>query len=161
MTLAQVRALECNGCGDCCDSRRTDGFWTWGRLPDDQFREFNDGNPLLIPLERVEGGWRDRPHDPQDAIELTPTRFRCAAFRPTEDGNGLCGIHDAPRPSKCGEFPVHGPDLEPELEEHGEVWLQTGSLPRCTWYNICVVPEGDSRLEATAPSDGESPSDVA
>jgi hypothetical protein len=29
VTLAQARALECNGCGDCCDTRRTDGYWAW------------------------------------------------------------------------------------------------------------------------------------
>ncbi|MDO9444355.1 MAG: hypothetical protein Q7K37_03495, partial [Dehalococcoidia bacterium] len=51
VTLEAARALECNGCGDCCDSRRTDGFWAWGTLPPDQYRE-QCGEPLIIPLER-------------------------------------------------------------------------------------------------------------
>ena len=37
MTLSEARSIECNGCGDCCDSRRTDGYWTWGSLPTDQY----------------------------------------------------------------------------------------------------------------------------
>jgi hypothetical protein len=149
MTLAQVRALECNGCGDCCDSRRTGGFWTWPALPEDQFAGLNDGAPLIIPLERAGDGWRDRPHRPDDALDLSGTRFRCAAFRPNADGGGLCGRHDQPRPSICGDFPVWGP-LEDDLEAHGDVPLPTGSLPRCTWYGITVAPEGDARLADAA-----------
>jgi Fe-S-cluster containining protein len=150
MTLATARAIECNGCGDCCDSRRTDGYWTWGSLPPDQFASLNNGEPLIIPLERRDGGeWVERPRGELDGAELSPTRFRCAAFQPQEDGRGLCGHHDRVRPERCGEFPVYEVHLEPELQAQGEVALNTSAFPRCSWYGVVVVPEGDPRITAT------------
>ena len=146
LTLDEARALECNGCGDCCDSRRTDGFWTWAALPPDGYRHLNRGDPLIIPLERVDQGWRDRAHVAEDDLDFSPTRFRCAAFVPLDDGNALCRIHDSERPRACGEFPVWGADIERDLEERGEAVLQTGSLPRCTWYGVVVVGDDDPRL---------------
>lgn len=152
LTLEAARAIECNGCGDCCDSRRTDGFWTWGSLPPDQFASLNDGQPLIIPLALVEGGaWRDRPRTDEDGRELSPTRFRCAAFQPQDDGRGLCGHHDRERPGRCGEFPVREPGIEEELAEHGEVALNTSAFPRCSWYRMTVVPEGDPRITDAPP----------
>lgn len=151
VTLDEARALECNGCGDCCDSRRTDGFWTWGELPEDQYRGISLDGPLIIPLERGDGGeWRDRDRLPSDALELSPTRFRCSAFRPRPDGGGLCGLHGRPRPPRCGEFPVWGAGLAEELAERGEVRLHTGAFPRCTWYGMYLVRDGDPRLELRA-----------
>lgn len=146
LTLAQARALECNGCGDCCDSRRTDGYWTWGGLPEHQYRDLNSGRPLIIPLARINGGWTDRAWEPSDRDELGPTRFRCEAFQPQPDGSGLCGIHDRERPAKCGQFPVYVVGLEDELAECGFVALATSAFPRCTWYGVIVMPEGDPRL---------------
>jgi Fe-S-cluster containining protein len=146
LTLEVARALECNGCGDCCDSRRTDGFWTWAALPADGYRDLNRGDPLIIPLERVDVGWRDRPHVAEDDLEFSPTRFRCAAFVPLDSGNALCRIHDSERPRACEQFPVWVPEVERDLEERGEAVLQTGSLPRCTWYGVVVVGDDDSRL---------------
>ncbi len=151
VTLDEARALECNGCGDCCDSRRTDGFWTWGELPEDQYREMSPRGPLIIPLERGgDGQWRDRDRLPSDAQELSPTRFRCTAFRPQPDGRGLCGLHDRPRPPRCREFPVWGAGLAEELAERGEVRLHTGAFPRCTWYGMYLVRDGDPGLERRA-----------
>lgn len=167
LTLDAARALECNGCGDCCDSRRTDGYWTWGTLPPDQFASLNNGAPLIIPLERApspEGsppsddagisadGWRDRPQNQADELELHPTRFRCAAFLPQPDGRGLCGNHDRPRPERCGEFPVRMPHIEQELAEVGEVALNTSAFPNCTWRRMTLVPHGDPRLDPLTPS---------
>ncbi len=151
LTLADARSLECNGCGDCCDSRRSDGYWAWGSLPPGQFRELNGGAPLIIPLERTGAGltaegWRDRPRTPEDGSELFPTRFRCRAFRPQPDGRGLCGHHDRERPDRCGEYPVHMPHIESELAELGEVVLNTSAFARCTWYRMVVVPVDDLRL---------------
>ena len=152
LTLEAARAIECNGCGDCCDSRRTDGFWTWGSLPPDQFASLNDGAPLIIPLEPVEAGsWRDRPRTDTDSGELSPTRFRCAAFLPQDDGRGLCGHHDRERPARCGEFPLHEPRLDDQLSELGEVALNTSAFPRCSWYGMIVVPEGDPRMTVASP----------
>ena len=151
ITLAHARALECNGCGDCCDSRRTDGYWTWGTLPPDQFASLNDGQPLIIPLERIEAPedgvtWRDRAPNQEDELELHPTRFRCAAFLPQPDGRGLCGHHDRERPDRCGEYPVRMPHIEAELAEIGEVALNTSAFPNCTWYRMIVVADDDPRL---------------
>jgi Fe-S-cluster containining protein len=147
LTLASARALECNGCGDCCDSRRTDGYWTWGTLPAHQYRALLDGHPLIIPLMRVEGGWVDRPHEPADTDELSRTNFRCEAFEPHEDGTGGCGIHHRGVPAICRAFPVGGEDVETDLDACGEHWLATSAFPRCTWYRTVVVKDGDARAE--------------
>lgn len=151
VTLAQARALECNGCGDCCDTRRTDGYWAWAALPRDQFASMTGGTPLIIPIERIEDGdgWRDRTWQPDDELDLRPTRFRCAAFEEQPDGRGLCGRHTLERPAVCAEFPVHVIGLDHDVEELGEVPLMTGALPRCTWHRMIVVREGDPRVEAS------------
>lgn len=154
LTLASARALECNGCGDCCDSRRTDGYWTWASLPADGYADRCDGEPLIIPLALVDGSWVERTHLDSDLGELSGTRFRCAAFvetPPTEmlpGGGGSCARHDSWRPPACGEFPVGGEGLEAELREHGEVVLSTDAFPRCTWYRMTIVGEGDPRTSA-------------
>lgn len=157
LTLSAARALECNGCGDCCDSRRTDGFWTWGALPADGYASSTGGERLIIPLERVEGGWRDRQWRPEDEGALTPARFRCTAFEPTLEGGGRCARHDRWRPARCGEFPVWGEALEVELRERNEVVLQSVDFPRCTWYRVVVVRDGDARAGTSStirPTEG-------
>ncbi len=155
LSLAAARALECNGCGDCCDSRRTDGFWTWGDLPADQYRSLCGGEPLIIPLERVDGDWRDRPYEAADASALSGSRFRCTAFLPQPDGGGRCGRHQLPRPDKCGEFPVWGADIDTRLAADGEVEVQAGSFPRCTWFGAVIVRDDDPRL-VTPPAEVQS-----
>ncbi len=147
LSLDEARAIECNGCGDCCDSRRTAGFWTWGELPADQYAPMNAGAPLIIPLEAIEGGgWRDRARTELDGATLSMTRFRCAAFTSAvDDSAGSCGLHDRERPARCGEFPVGGEAIERELREHGDAPLQTGAFPRCSWYAMVVVPDADPR----------------
>jgi len=148
VTLEQARALECNGCGDCCDTRRTDGYWAWSAVPEDGFASMTGDGPLIIPIERIEGGdgWRDRAWHPDDASEYYPTRFRCSAFQEQEDGRGLCGRHTLERPGVCGEFPVHVVGLDLDVAELGEIPLLTGALPRCTWYRMIVVRDGDDRI---------------
>jgi Fe-S-cluster containining protein len=145
LTLAATRALECNGCGDCCDSRRSDGYWAWSSLPAGQYAEHCGGSPLVIPIELVDGDWRDRLHVSEDSAELSPTRFRCSAFRTSGDG-GTCTRHGSWRPSQCEEFPAGGDAVETELAEHGSVLLESVAFPRCTWYRIVVIAPGDSRL---------------
>ena len=151
LTIEAARALDCNGCGDCCDSSRTDGFWTWGALPRDQYRPFMDGQPLIIPVIRASddpAGWQDRDWRPGDDSDATPTPFRCSAFRPQPDGRGLCGIHDRERPSKCGEFPVHMVGQDEDIEARGVMHLETSAFPRCTWFRMDAVSEGDPALDA-------------
>lgn len=150
LTLADARALDCNGCGDCCQSSRTDGFWTWGALPRDQYRAFLDGQPLIIPVMRRTddaAGWRDRDWRPGDDSDATPTPFRCSAFRPQPDGRGLCGIHDRERPAKCGEFPVHLIGQDEDVRARGVMHLETSAFPRCTWFRMDAVAEGDPALD--------------
>jgi Fe-S-cluster containining protein len=146
LTLTEARALECNGCGDCCDSRRTDGFWAWGALPADQYSANCGGQPLIIPLERAGGSWRDRAYRAEDAGELSGSRFRCSAFEPHDDGDGACGRHNQTRPAVCGDFPVWGAAIEDELAAAGTVPVQADAFPRCTWHGLAVVREGDPRL---------------
>ena len=157
LTLVQARALDCNGCGDCCNSARTDGFWTWGALPAGQYAHLlagiGEGAPLIIPLERIAAGggadgWRDRAWRPTDATAATSTPFRCTAFRPQADGRGLCGIHDGERPAQCGEFPVHTPGLEADVLSRGVLHLETSAFPRCTWYRVDVVAREEPALDA-------------
>ena len=156
LTLEAARALECNGCGDCCNSSRTDGFWTWGALPAGQYARLAahlaGGGPLIIPLERItEGsveGWRDRAWRATDATAATSTPFRCTAFRPQADGRGLCGIHDRERPPQCGEFPVHTPGLEDDIATRGVLHLETSAFPRCTWYRVDVAAAAEPALDA-------------
>lgn len=147
LTLAEARALDCNGCGDCCDSSRTDGFWTWGALPADQYRALLGGAPLIIPLARAGDGWGDRAWRPGDDSDATPTPFRCGAFRPQPDGRGLCGIHDQERPTKCGEFPVHMVGQDADVEARGAMHLETSAFPRCTWYRMDAVAAGHPALD--------------
>ena len=161
LRLADARALECNGCGDCCDSRRSDGFWRWGHLPEDGFASQADGAPLIIPIEFVDGEWRDRAHAPSDLYELSGTRFRCAAFvaTPASDlhpgGGGACSRHDQWRPAPCHEFPVGSPTLEDDVAALGELALETSAFPSCTWYRVVVVRDDDPRAEATSSAEGD------
>lgn len=147
LTLEAARALDCNGCGDCCDSSRTDGFWTWGSLPRDQYRPLMDGSSLVIPITRTDEGWRDRDWRPGDDSDATATPFRCSAFRPQPDGRGLCGIHDRERPSKCGEFPVHMVGQDEDVEARGVMHLETSAFPRCTWYRMDAVAAGEPAVD--------------
>ncbi len=123
MTLAEARAVECNGCGDCCDSRRTDYHFGWGKIPTSQYASYNGGLPLIQPI----GGPGD-----------TCGKFRCAVF--VDDGDtGRCGLHDKRRPKLCGTFPVFGTDVADLLDDGMPVRLKTEQLRRCTWYAVIVV----------------------
>lgn len=162
LTLADARALACNGCGDCCDSSRTDGFWTWGALPRDQYRPLMGGEPLIIPVthapaEDPGAGWHDRDWRAGDGSDVTATPFRCAAFRPQPDGRGLCGIHDGARPVKCGEFPVHMAGQDADVQARGVMHLETSAFPRCTWFRVDAVALADPALDpvrGSVDSDG-------
>ncbi len=147
LTLAAARALECNGCGDCCDSARTDGFWTWGTVPRNQYRSLMAGIPLIIPIIRTDGAWSDRDWRPGDDSDATPTPFRCSAFRPQPDGRGLCGIHDQERPSKCGEFPVHMVGQDQDVEARRVMHLEASAFPRCTWFRMDAVASTEGALD--------------
>ncbi|MEX2445808.1 MAG: hypothetical protein WD734_00590 [Dehalococcoidia bacterium] len=159
LTLAGARALDCNGCGDCCDSSRTAGYWTWGALPAGQYGHLSPGGgPLIIPVERAEDAvWGDRAWRASDDSEATATPFRCSALREQPDGRGLCGIHDRERPPVCGEFPVHTRGLDEDVASRGVVHLETSAFPRCTWYRVDAVAADERAVDpwrGSVDSDG-------
>lgn len=145
MPLAEAQALECNGCGDCCDSRRVEGArWWWGDMPDGGlYACLNDGRPLIIPLREVhEGAWEQALPMPQ-ATDGRVRQYTCAAFR--NDGDtGSCALHEAERPPICSSFPVFktwGQALLADALIHGYSEPATSWLPRCTWFDILIVPD--------------------
>lgn len=145
MTLAEAQALECNRCGDCCDSRRafrsTDGRLGWGlgpRRPDHELIP-------LIPLRMVHEGVFEQAL-PVPAAMGSGDPFTCGALQPQPDGTANCGMHNAQRADVCGSFPVfgaHGEDIERRLAASPEqaVWTQARPLPRCTWAEVWIVPD--------------------
>ena len=142
LTLAEAQALECNGCGDCCDSRRAGNRWWWGSAEDDFYASLNGGQPLIIPLrETHEGEW-------EQSLPLPPPRgrvdaFTCAALRPAGD-TASCSLYGSLRPEACSGFPLFGSfgaALELEAIEKGYGTPQTAWLPRCTWFDVLIVPD--------------------
>lgn len=150
MTLAEAQALECNGCGDCCDSRRAGNRWHWGRAEDDLFASLNGGLPLIIPLRQAHAGaW-------EQALPLPTTsngrveQFTCAALRPAGD-TASCALYGSLRPAVCSSFPVFGgwgDSLDLEARTEGYATPQTGWLPRCTWFDVLIIADEIAMPEA-------------
>lgn len=143
MTLTEAQALECNRCGDCCDSRRafrSSDSLRWGFGP---HRPDHELIPL-IALRMVHEGVFEQAL-PAGAL-TSGGPFTCAALQPQPDGTANCGMHNAERAEACGSFPVfgvHGEDLERRLAASPEqaVWTQAHQLRRCTWADVWIVPE--------------------
>lgn len=130
LTIAEARALECNGCGDCCDSRRSPSpvHWVWdSRSPRDELARM-----FIIALADVRGRWVELPRNPG------AEPFACRMLRPAPDGTASCAVYDVGRPSVCADFPVFFPWLD-TLDEPWTV-LPEGNLPRCTWADVVIVP---------------------
>ena len=142
MTLSEARALECNGCGDCCGSKQTESsLISWGPLPQDQYRSNNGGEPLIIPLKEITLEPRPWSHRDKNANNTKEVLFECAAFCSKSDGTGSCAMHET-RPERCQEFPVFSNDMEKNIEITGEFGNHGGNiLPRCTWFNVLVVAD--------------------
>lgn len=144
MTLAEAQAIECNGCGDCCDSRRVgfmpDGLrfrFEWGTSED-------DGAGLVFPLRVMHPfGSEEAPH-PGHGVRIAG--YGCRALVPQPDGRALCSAHDAERPALCGDFPVFG-RFSDWIAEHvardGEhaVLSPDSVLTRCAWHGVVVVAD--------------------
>lgn len=147
MTLSEAQALECNGCGDCCDSRRLAGQglrFGWGK---EQWAADNaDG--LLIPLREVHSGYMEADVPYAGAEAYQP--FVCSQLQPQADGRALCGIYDQERPRTCGDFPVFGAHADELIEkmrasDNGSVWTRASMIPGCTWFDVWVYdPERQS-----------------
>lgn len=142
MTLAEAQAIECNQCGDCCDTRRvarTVGDrhgWAWGA---------DDGaiaGGLIIPLYEAHPGTYERAIWTRPGDRIGP--FRCTAFV-DEGDTGRCTAHDGERPKLCGEFPVFGARGEwiaEQVARLGEYALPIGPhLWRCAWANVVIVAQ--------------------
>lgn len=140
MTAAEAEALECNRCGDCCESRSVERewpdlgqSWRWGTIPDDRYASINDGQPLIIPLlEATPGYYEDAPASVRFRGSMP---YRCTQFSRDDDGLGVCGLHDAERPEPCGSFPFKYMD-DPEAFAQ-----RVAFFPRCTWYDIEIVDD--------------------
>ncbi len=148
MTRAEAEALECNRCGDCCGSRGAVTQWPsgrvrwhWGAIEPDQFAGLNGGVPLIIPLvEATPDYYEDDPAPLAYSIRgdewdgwLMSSAFRCAQFSRDDDGLGVCGLYDEPRPPACGGFPYdHMGDPKRFAED-------IAKFPRCTWYGIEII----------------------
>ncbi len=146
LTLTEARALECNGCGSCCDSRvhSTDGelHFGWGAIPKHQYKGMNKGAPLIIPLEQVGPSAQGRPWRDGDQRKATSAKgFACSQLQPEENGKRLCGLHGQRRLQPCGQFPVWYPYLEKLLAQGGCEPTRTQGMEQCTWYAVVLVPD--------------------
>ncbi|KKL53565.1 hypothetical protein LCGC14_2274160 [marine sediment metagenome] len=146
LSLATAQALACNRCGDCCDSRRAvpPGAFTWGSTDPYLYRDLNHGETLVWPL-----GAGLRPIDPAAHVGPHVGPFYCAAFR-EEDGLGCCRLYDGQRPPTCAGFPVFYSDMAERTSEDEPFTAATGSLPRCTWFRVTVLPDGARLLDPVA-----------
>ena len=144
LTLSEARALECNGCGDCCDSNRTDRLFEWGRLPKHQYRGTIDDNPLIIPLDIVT--LEPREWEQGDDDIRTTVFFKCAAFCPNADGTGSCIAHEN-RPDRCRDFPIFGKDVRKTITREGRYYSPASLFSRCTWNDIIILKENSPILK--------------
>lgn len=148
MTLAEAQAIECNRCGDCCDSRRV-GFtfsgqiaWTWGKRVDGM-----DG--LIIPLREALPLMLEDDHSLRPAAPVGA--FRCAAFVATGDGvtslGGDCARHGDPAlPSICSGYPVFGAyagTIARTVQRDGEFAIPVPGAAgsRCSWADVVIVAD--------------------
>lgn len=140
MTLAEAQALECNGCGDCCDSRRRSGDvtgWRWGALREDQ-------TALVLPLyEAHPGGPYERhPDRSPRAVGVYVAEFECRALVRHGDSASCAVWPTAPR--TCRDWPlwgVYADRVRAEVASAGWSWVRPPS-ERCTWYGVAIVDEG-------------------
>lgn len=153
VTVQEARALECNMCGDCCDSSRsgkTGTQWAWGTVPKSKYAEYMpDGTPLFMLLRHAKNGrWVERPWEPEDARDGSNANYRCRAFVPdpldpaAPHPTGKCSLWDpddtTTRPPTCSQFPVYSTVLD-GLRPGDVYLLQTMVLTRCTWAFMMVV----------------------
>ena len=144
MTLKEAQALECNGCGDCCDSRRLakQGIrFGWGSTA--------GRDDLIISLREVHEGVFEDDVLHANAEDYSP--FRCASLEPQSDGRALCDRHDKERPLTCNDFPVFGSHaaslmVSVETSETGSAWTSASKIPRCTWFDVYIIPEAGYAL---------------
>lgn len=116
-TLADVRRVPCNRCGDCCE-----GFY----LP----------KPLELVQKVVDEKTRSWLMDVEPLDEVAPPRrsaerqgyirYRCLRFERLPDGEGRCTRYED-RPLACSEFPY--------FERWGveQAVLISEAHPRCAW----------------------------
>ena len=150
MTLTAAQALECNRCGQCCDSRiaqraanRPTHHWWWGDdAPRDGYAEFNGGKPLIIPLYAAHRGgpYEAMPQLAGGAGVAYLAEYTCAVLQRQPDGTATCGLHDQPRPAICGDFPVFGAhgDAYRDMMATRRLPIPLDVPPGCTWANVYV-----------------------
>jgi uncharacterized protein (DUF779 family) len=161
-TLKEVRAMECNQCGDCCDGTsphvKTDPvvglpLFVWDKpdedsafhLPEDRYAA-RFGRPLIQPVVRGDGGLVVGGSFERDGHGDEHRSFQCAAFVRESDDRGGCSLWgnrapDPERPYHCGAFPVFGMEADQAVRLGGAYIPHTSALPRCTWYGMRIVKE--------------------
>ncbi len=160
VTLAEARAMECNRCGDCCDTTgehvktdpevglplfvwTIDGQTTAFDLPEDRYAE-RYGRPLINPVIRGDGGLITGDEFEIDADGKPHRSFKCDALVRDSEDHATCGLYwnragDPERPYHCGSFPVHGLEADMAIWKGGEYIPHTSALPRCTWFALRIV----------------------
>lgn len=134
MTLEDAQAIDCNRCGDCCDSRRARTLsatrWWWGKreIGDDRIVELREALPGAL----------------EDALPVIRAprigEFRCPEFVAVSVEEGTCVAHDRERPQACGDFPVFGEYAESIREAVARDGVYRVSAPtRCSWYAVRIV----------------------
>ncbi len=150
--LREARDMECNRCGDCCDSsgenvkldkKHSVPLFVWGgNLPEDRYKS-RFGKEMVIPLVRGDGGLVEAEEFEIQSNGEPHRAFRCTFLERDEEGLSSCGIYDQPsperRPLNCGSFPVFGQEVDDAIIDHGYFIPPTGALPRCTWYGMRIV----------------------
>jgi len=164
VTLTEARAMECNRCGDCCDTtsehvlldRRTGlprfvwtkpGMDTSFELPEDRYAK-RYGRPLIMPVIRGDGELVTANEFERDANGEEHRSFQCRALQATDDPDVKhCELYahrgdaDANRPYHCGAFPVFGLEADQAINIGGMYIPHTAALPRCTWHGIKIIRE--------------------
>jgi hypothetical protein len=156
MTLAEAQSLECNLCGQCCGSEEADliGFplrqYTFGPIPQHQWRSMNGGQPLIIPLTP---SGRARPWRPADAEHPVHPAFRCEALSHHPDGTTRCGLWQSRRPPPCDAFPTKAKHYPSDLSKGAYVLMNTQYQRLCTWVDVLICPD-DSVILGWRKKDG-------
>ncbi len=147
LTIDEARAIECNQCGDCCDSRRAFATssvdWSWGNVAGD--------DPMILPLFQTHGGhWEAIPGIVRRGSRIG--RFECRHFEATAPDRARCAIQYSDKPEVCSVFPVFSDVATEWLEKFpwANYKLNSRVLPRCSWYGVRIVLPSFKPVTATS-----------
>jgi len=167
VTLREARAMECNRCGDCCNSLNENvkrdevtglPMVVWGsKFPEDLY-ESRYGKRMLQPVGFLDDS-SEMPYQgrigivdkfEEDENGKPYTCFSCAFHRQDTPEFSTCTLMETYsnpdpkkieqlRPLNCGDFPIFGTSINDTLVAGHPFVPATGSLPRCTWHGLRIV----------------------